>query len=139
MAIDILPPFADAEEVLRIYLRTKVSAATRIVSATGPELIPPTILLRRIGGYCDRITDFATIYLSCIEATRPKSIVLAAQVQAYLLNATNTAVVLTPTVTALIDGIDVDVADHPEAYENPDVRQVSATFELRMRRPLLSA
>lgn len=137
MPIDQLAPFADAELVLRTLLAGQLDSSIHVVSATGPTLTMPIVLIRRIGGDTDRITDFATMMVSCLCATRPESNILAAQVQALILNATNTAVALDGS-TALIDGASVTVADHPEPYENPDVREVTATFELRMRRPKLT-
>lgn len=139
MATDQLGPFADAELVLRLMLDDALADEVRVVSATGPELIPPVVLVRRIGGRCDRVTDFAVMLVSCFGATRPESNVLAAEVQAAILNAVNKAVPLPDDVVALIDGTVVQVADHPDLYENPDVRMVSASFELRMRRPRLTA
>jgi hypothetical protein len=134
MAIDQLGPFADAEAVLRIYLGTQLPGVT-IVSATGTNLPTPTVLVRRIGGDNDRFTDFATMLISVFGGTRPESIALAAQVAAHLLNATNTVVPLAGGGRALIDGASVTEADHPELYDNPDLRHVSAAYELRMRRP----
>lgn len=135
MAIDILSEFADAEEVLRTYLQDRLGPAVAVVSATGPVLTPPTVKAQRIGGTCDRITDFSEMLVSTFGATRTASIVLAAQVQAHILNATNTPVPLSNGTVALIDGAHISQADHPELYANPDVRHVIATFELRMRRP----
>ena len=135
MASDQLAAFADAEEVLRKLLDGELADDVTVVSATGPTLTPPMVIARRIGGDCDRVTDFATMLVSCLCTTRPESNMLAAVVQAVILNAINKAVVLANGSTALIDGAMVQVADHPEQYDNPDVRQVSATYELRMRRP----
>lgn len=135
MAIDILSEFADAEEVLRTYLSARLGPGVAVVSATGPTLVAPTVKAQRIGGTCDRITDFPEMLVSSFGATRSESIVLAAQVQAHILNATNTPVALSDGRTALIDGAVISEADHPELYANPDVRHVIATFELRLRRP----
>lgn len=139
MGSDQLAPFADVEEVLRKLLRANLDGGVMVVSATGPEIIMPMVMVKRIGGDCDRITDFATMLVDTLCSTRPESNVLAAQVQAAILNSVNTAVTLANGSVALIDGAVVMVADHPEMYENPDVRQVSATFELRLRRPRLPA
>lgn len=139
MGADQLAPFADVEEVLRKLLRANLASDVAVVSATGPSITMPLVLAKRIGGDCDRITDFAAMLVDCLCTTRPESNVLAAQVQAVILNSINTAITLDNGSVALIDGAVVTVADHPEMYENPDVRQVSATFELRLRRPRLPA
>jgi hypothetical protein len=139
MGADQLAPFADAEQVLRKLLRANVDSSVAVVSATGPEIVMPLVAVKRVGGDCDRITDFPAMLVETLAATRPASNVLAAQVQAIILNAVNTSVTLDNGSVALIDGAVVMVADHPEQYENPDVRQVSATFELRLRRPRLPA
>jgi hypothetical protein len=135
MAIDQFPPFADAEEVARALLVADLAAEVKVVSATGPTVTPPTVMVRRIGGTCDNVTDFATLLASCFCSTRPESNALAAAVQAVFLNATNQSVTLPDDSVALIDNVVVMVADHPETYENPDLRQVTATYEMRMRRP----
>jgi hypothetical protein len=106
-----------------------------VVAATGPVVNTPTVMARRIGGDCDRVTDFAQMLVSCMCDKRPQSTALAATVQAIILNAINTQVVLSDGRKALIDGTSVVVADHPELYDNPDLRVVSASFEMRMRRP----
>lgn len=134
------PKFADAEEVLRELLQIEVplvapTPAVTIVSATGLTITPPTVIVRRIGGDNDYVTDFPTMLVSCIGASRPASNLLAAQVQTIILNATNYSVPLSDGSRALIDGAVVRVADHPEAYDNPDLRVVTGTYELRLRRP----
>ncbi|HEX5525166.1 MAG TPA: hypothetical protein VFX53_17105 [Pedococcus sp.] len=130
--------FADAEEVARELLQAEFPSVT-VVSATGATIVPPTIIVRRIGGENDFITDFPLMLVSCIGATRPASNLLAAQVQAVIMNAINYAIVLSDGSTALIDGSIVRVADHPEAYDNPDLRVVTGTYELRLRRPKVPA
>lgn len=137
--INDFAPFADAEEVLRKLLDSRLAAEVKVVSATGPTVVPPTVMARRIGGDCDYVTDFSTMLVSCLCATRPESNVLAAVVQAVILNARNTSILLTDGSLARIDGAEVIVADHPEQYDNPDLRQVSATYEMRMRRPKVPA
>jgi hypothetical protein len=133
-----LPKFADAEEVLRELLQAEFPGVT-VVSATGLTITPPTVVVRRIGGENDFITDYPTMLVSCIGASRPASNLLAAQVQATILNAINYAVALSDGSTALIDGTIVRVADHPETYDNPDLRVVTGTYELRLRRPKVPA
>jgi len=133
-----LPKFADAEEVLRELLQARYPGVA-VVSATGQTITPPTIIVRRIGGENDGITDFPLMLTSCIGDSRPASNLLAAQVQATILNAINDSVVLGDGSTALIDGSIVRVADHPETYDNPDLRVVTGTYELRLRRPKVPA
>lgn len=135
MAIDIFGPFADAEEVLRTFLVGKLPTNVLVVSATGPTLTPPTVMARRIGGQNDRITDYSIMLVSVFCGTRPESIAMAADIQAHILNAVNVAVPLSSGGTALIDNAVVAEADHPELYDNPDLRHVISTYELRMRRP----
>ena len=133
-----LPRFADAEEVLRELLQAEFPTIS-VVSATGATITPPIIIARRIGGENDFITDYPTMLVSCIGENRPASNLLAARVQAVILNAINYAVPLSDGSTALIDGSIVRVADHPEAYDNPDLRVVTGTYELRLRRPKVPA
>lgn len=135
MAIDVFTEFADAEEVLRKLLLANLTPDVSVVAATGPIVKTPTVMARRIGGDCDRVTDFALMLVTCMCDKRPQSTALAATVQAIILNAINVAVVLLDGRTALIDGTSVVVADHPELYDNPDLRVVTASFEMRMRRP----
>lgn len=128
-------PFADVEEVLRRLLVAELGGGVSVVTATGPEISPPVVKARRIGGENDYITDYATMLVSTFCNTRPESNILAAQIQVIILNAVCRPVLLGNGTTALIDNAVVVTADHPELYENPDVRQVSATYELRLRRP----
>lgn len=135
MALFDTRPFADAEEVTRKLLRARLLPGVTVVSATGPNLAPPTVVARRIGGDCDGVTDFATMLVTTLCLTRPESNLLSAQIQSIVLSSVCVPILLDDGQTALVDNMVVMVADHPEMYDNPDVRQVSATYELRMRRP----
>lgn len=128
-----LPPFANAEDVLQTLLIA--ATGVRTVKATPAQIVTPLILIRRIGGHSDYVTDFPQLMVTAIGATRPESSDLSLQCQAAIENSFNSVVELTNGVRVLIDGTNTAHSGHPEAYENIDVREVSAMYEMRMRRP----
>jgi hypothetical protein len=131
-----LPAFADAEEVAYTLL-SPLDAP--VVKATGPEIIPPLILIRRIGGTCDYVTDFAEIMVVAIGDTRQDSVALQLRCQARIENSFNTTVTLPDQSVVQIDGTSTVLAGHPQEYENIDIREAAAVYQLRMRRPLIPA
>lgn len=134
-----LGAFADAEEVMRQLLLADPPLVPEghVVRATAANLqdMLPVLLVRKIGGGNDYITDFPQIMVTAICATRAASTLLCEQVTARVLNAFNTAVALPDASTALIDGTLLHQSGHPELYENVDVREVAAVYELKLRRP----
>jgi hypothetical protein len=128
-----LPPFADAEEVVLTLLS---SIGPPVVKGTPPTLSPPTIVVKRIGGHSDYITDFPEIYVRCLGVNRPASTALQLQCQQTIENAFATQVTTDDGTVVLIDGTQTLTSGHIMPYENVDVREVAAVYQLKMRRPI---
>lgn len=134
MGLD-LPAFADAEEVLYALLSP---LGASVVKGTASQIVPPLILVRRMGGRSDYITDSAQVMVTAIGATRPVSTALQLQCQQTIENSFATEVTLDDNSVVLIDGAITVTSGHPEGYENVDVREVAAVYEIRMRRPVVA-
>lgn len=131
-----LPAFADAEEVTWALLST---IGPPVVKGTPPQINPPIILIRRLGGHSDYVTDFPQIQVTAIGATRPESTALQLQVQRTIENAFATEVTLPDNSVVLIDGTQTLTSGHPQLYENVDLREVAGVYLLKMRRPIVAA
>lgn len=131
-----LPAFADAEEVTYALLSP---IGPPVVKATGPTITPPLILVRRIGGHADRVTDFAEVMVIAIGATRAASVALQLRCQQTMENAFCTEVTLADNSVVLIDGATTVLSGHPQNYENVDIREAAAVYQLLMRRPIVTA
>lgn len=130
-----LPAFADAEEVTYVLLSP---IGPPVVKGTPPQINPPLILVRRLGGHSDYVTDFPQIMVTAIGATRMGSTALQLQCQQVIENAFATEVTLADNSVVLIDGTQTLTSGHPQPYENVDIREVAAVYELRMRRPVVA-
>jgi hypothetical protein len=128
-----LPAFADAEEVVTSLLE---GIGPPVVKGTPPQLTPPLIVVKRIGGHSDYVTDFPEIQVRCLGTTRPASMALQLQCQQTIENAFATMVTTDDGTVVLIDGTQTLTSGHPMPYENVDVREVAAVYQLKMRRPL---
>lgn len=134
MGLD-LPPFADAEEVAYALL----SSVGNVVKGTLASIVTPVIVVRRIGGHSDYVTDYPEIHVSTIGDTRPQSVQLQLLCQQKIENAFATEVTLPDNSVVLIDGTSTITSGHIESYENVDLREVTAIYQLRMRRPVVLA
>src|SRR5919206_102014 len=103
------------------------------------QLTPPVIVVKRIGGHSDYVTDFPQIEVRAIGATRPASMALQLACQRVIENSFATEVTLGDNSVVLIDGASTLTSGHMEPYENVDVREVAAVYEFRMRRPVVPA
>lgn len=130
-----LPAFADVEEVV-YELLTALSVS--VVKGTPAQITPPLILIKRVGGHSDYVTDFPQVLVTAIGATRPASTALQLQCQQLIENSFCTSVTLADNSVVLIDGTSTLTSSHPQLYENVDVREVAAVYELRMRRPVVA-
>jgi hypothetical protein len=134
MGLD-LPAFADAEEVMYALL---TPLGPSVVKGTPSRIVPPLILIRRLGGHCDYVTDFPQIMVTTIGTTRPESTRWQLKVQQCIENAFATEVTLSDNSVVLIDGTQTLTSGHPEFYENVDVREIAAIYQLSMRRPVVA-
>lgn len=127
-----LPAFADAEEVATALL----TPAGNVIKGTPPNLTPPVIVVKRIGGHCDYVTDYPEIQVRCLGATRPASMALQILCQRIIENSFATEVTLPDGTVVLIDGTQTLTSGHPMPYENVDIREVAAIYQIKMRRPV---
>lgn len=130
-----LPPFADAEEVAYVLL----SSLATVVKGTPTNIVTPVIIIRRIGGHSDYVSDFPQIHVSVIGDTRPESVQLQLLCQQKIENSFATEVTLPDNSVVLIDGTMTLTSGHIEAYENVDLREVSGVYQFIMRRPIVAA
>lgn len=128
-----LPPFANAEDVVQTLLSAGLDVS--VLKAIPSTLNPPLVVVERIGGHSDYITDYPEVRIRCIGATRSASATLSLQCQAIIENAFNSYVTLTDGTRVQIDGTNTSVSGRPEDYENVDVREFTATYDFRIRRP----
>lgn len=134
-----LPAFADAEEVAWALLTAAAASLSSapVVKGTPAQITPPLILVRRLGGHSDYVTDFPEIIVTAIGSTRPQSTLLQLQIQQVIENAYATEVTLPDNSVVLIDGTQTLTSGHPQPYENVDLREVAAIYLLKMRRPVV--
>ena len=130
-----LPPFADSEEVAYVLL----SSVGTVVKGTPANIVTPVILVHRIGGHSDYVSDFPEIHVSTIGDTRMQSVQLQLQCQQKIENSFATEVTLPDNSVVLIDGTSTLTSGHIEAYENVDLREVSGVYQFIMRRPVVAA
>lgn len=134
MGLD-LPPFADAEEVAYSLLST----VGTVVKGTPVKIITPVYVVRRVGGHSDYVTDFPQIQVSAIGDTRPESAHMQILAQQAIENSFATEVTLADNSVVLIDGTTTLTSGHIQPYDNIDLREVVGIYELRMRRPIVTA
>lgn len=134
MGLD-LPPFADSEEVAYALL----SSVGTVVKGTPANIVTPVIIVRRIGGHSDYVSDFPQMHVSTIGDTRPQSVQLQLLCQQKIENSFATEVTLPDNSVVLIDGTMTLTSGHIEAYENVDLREVSGVYQFILRRPIIAA
>lgn len=133
MSLD-LPAFADAEEVL-VSLLTPALPGVSVVKGTPPQLVPPIVRIRRLGGHSDYVTDMPELLVVTLADKRPASMQLQLRCQQVIENAFATNVTLPDGTIVLIDGTETMTSGHPQPYENVDVRESAAIYGMKMRRP----
>ncbi|MCA1191617.1 hypothetical protein [Saccharopolyspora sp. 6V] len=124
--MELLAPWPDAEVVACDLLNPLAAAVT----STPEKIAPPLIVVERVGGGDDGITDRARIEVSILAATRRESWRLAREAQQLVLAASG----------EMVGGVLVDYAatesdPAQRDYENPDLRLVMAVYRLEFRRP----
>jgi hypothetical protein len=107
-----------------------------VVKGTPSQLTPPIIVVRRTGGNCDYITDFPELMVRALDTSRPASMALQLECQRIIENAFASEVTLDDGTVVLIDGTQTVTSGHPMVYENVDVREVMAIYQIKMRRPV---
>lgn len=127
----VLAPYPDAELVM-LDLLSSVAAG---VTHTGDALQAPTVQVQRIGGSDDGVTDRPRVQVTCYGATRAEAWQLAEETRQIVLAAAGTAVSGSYVTGVLIDSTRTVTPAQQLPERNPDLRVVSAAYELAMRRP----
>lgn len=133
-----LPVFPDVELVLMdLFADIAATAAATIVTNLPAALqeVLPIIRVRRLGGTDDRWTDKPRVDVQVYSAVTPApggrtaAVQLAATLQARLLSWPRT------TPHGVIDYASTEVGPQEIPYEDQDIRLITATYRLSLRRP----
>jgi len=124
--MEVLSPFADIEDIVLEIL----SPAGPTVLATPSQITPPLIVVRRIGGSDNKITDIARIRVQTFANSHVGSYDLAEHCRQLVMASPATGV---PGVT--IDLAVTDTAPSYVDYGQPPLQRYVATYRLELRRP----
>jgi hypothetical protein len=124
--VELLGSFPNAEEVALALLET----AAPTVLVIPEDLVPPLIVVRRVGGADDRITDQPRIQVQTFGANYAQAADLAEQSRQLILASPARAV-----AGATIDQAFTDTAPAYVDYGQPSVFRFVATYRLEFRRP----
>lgn len=123
--MELLPGFADIEDIALVLL---APVGTTVLAT--PEIItPPLVVIRRIGGADDTITDTAWIQVDTFGATRRTAADMAEQCRQLILAAPATGF-----GHASIDQTWTESAPSFVSYDRNSQRYV-ATYRIALRRP----
>jgi hypothetical protein len=123
----VLPNWPDAELVM-IDLLAPVPG--EVVTFTPASFAAPLVRVLRVGGEDDGITDYPQVEVTCFGATRPAAWSMAEQCRQIILASGGEA-----PGGVLIDFARTDTPAQQLPDPNPDLRVVTATYRLGMRRP----
>ena len=129
--MSILVGFPDAELVV-MDLLTPVGVT---VTATSENLAPPVVVVQRVGGADDGVTDRPRVQVVCYGATRPAAWALAEQARQIVLAASGTAVTGTNVTNVFLDSTRTETPSVQLPDPNQSVRAVTAVYRLSYRRP----
>lgn len=127
----LLGPYPDAELVM-LDLLAPVAAT---VTHTDDDLTAPTVQVARVGGSDDGVTDRPRIQVTCYGATRAQAWALAEQARQIVTAAGGTAVSGDNVTGIYIDSARTATPAQQLPERNPDLRTVTATYLLGLRRP----
>lgn len=117
--------FPDAENVVMTLLDPLGSTVTSLPR----QVVPPVIVVNRVGGTDDGITDRPLVQVSCYGTDRPAAWSLSGQCQQAILNASGQAV-----GGILVDSTGTAAGGQQVPDLNPDDRRVISTYRLAIRR-----
>jgi hypothetical protein len=123
--MEVLSPFADVEDMVLDIL----SPAGPTVLAIPSQITAPLIVVRRVGGSDDGITDVARIRVQTFANTHVDSYGLAEQCRQLIMASPATGV---GDVT--IDRAVTDTAPAYVDYGQPPLQRYVATYRLELRR-----
>jgi hypothetical protein len=124
--VELLTAFPDAEDVgLALF-----ESLADTVLQTPADLVPPLIVVRRVGGVDDRITDYARVQVHTFGATHAVARNLAEGCRQAALAAPATEV-----AGAHIDRVVTESAPAYADYGVPTLHRYVATYRFEYRRP----
>lgn len=124
--MELLTSFADVEDVVMALL----ASAGPTVLATPTTITAPLIVVRRVGGFDNGITDVARIRVQTFGGSHATASALAETCRQLILASPATRV----------GGVSIDLAVAENApvyvdYGQPPLQRYIATYRLEMRRP----
>jgi hypothetical protein len=127
--VELLAAFPDAEDI-GLELLTDLGTTVLVTPAT---LVPPLIVVRRVGGYDTYITDRCRLQVQTFGSTHVQARDLA--------EACRQKVLAAPAADALVAGVSIDRAVTESApvfvdYGQPSIHRYVATYRLEYRRSL---
>ncbi len=124
--MELLPTFPDAEDVGLDLL----SGLATTVLATPATLVPPLIVVTRVGGSDDYITDVCRMQIQCFGNSHVQARNLAEACRQKILASPGDEVV----AGAIIDRAVTDAAPVFVDYGQPSIHRYVASFRLEFRR-----
>lgn len=119
--------YPDVERALIGYLSEQVAEAG---DQTPPDLSRPFVRVQRVGGADDGLTDRVRIEVATYAPTRVESQALAEHARQLI-----TACESTSAAGIFVDNVINEAHTGRTAYDNYDVRRISSTYRLSVRRP----
>lgn len=122
-----LAPYSDVERMLVAALAPFGTTGTVDTGAR------PFVRPRRVGGVDDRVTDVARVVVDVLATTRDEAWRIARQVQQRLISGP-----FAVPGEGIVDRARTETGPAEAAYDDPDVRLVSATYVVSSRRSQLA-
>lgn len=119
-------PFADAELIALAILEPVAWSVIR----TAPKFDPPVVVVQRVGGSDNGITDLALMSVTCHGATRAEAVSMAEACRQRIL-----AAPMNEFAGCLVDTASTVTPAAEVPDPRSDVRTVPALYQLGMRRP----
>lgn len=124
--MELLAVFPDAEDV-GLALFEGLAPTALVIPAT---LVPPLIVVRRVGGYDDYITDRSRLQVQCFGGAHAQARDLAEACRQKILAAPAESLV----AGVIVDRAGTDSAPTYVDYEQPSIHRYVATYRLEFRR-----
>jgi hypothetical protein len=124
------PRFPNAEAVLRDLL----TPIARTVTVLDPSFTRPVIVVRRVGGTDDRITDRPRMQVSVFADTREQAWDLAEQARERILGYSGKRVGGLAPLGVVLDKATTDTGPQQIRERDPDQKQVTQFYRLAFRK-----
>jgi hypothetical protein len=128
--VTVLAPYPDIELVMLDLLRP----LGKTVTATDAVIDPPVVVVQRVGGTDDGVTDRPVVQITCLHTSRSAAWAMARQAQQIVLAAGGNAVSGTYVTGVFIDSARTVTPPDQLTDRNANLRPVSAQYRLGLRR-----